>query len=97
MSLPFARHPRFTIFVVLALCGVFYLLSPGPAQYGYLSRPWKEYDGNLPARMERAHDIYDKLLKDRQGLIKKHGPHPKDIVKYVINVQLAKVVYLTFL
>ncbi|KAF9523667.1 methyltransferase domain-containing protein [Crepidotus variabilis] len=86
MSLPFARHPRFTIFVVLALCGVFYLLSPGPAQYGYLSRPWKEYDGNLPARMERAHDIYDKLLKDRQGLIKKHGPHPKDIVNFPPDV-----------
>jgi len=84
MSLPFAHHPRYTIFVVLALCGVFYLLSPegGPPHYGYLSSQWKEYDHDLPGRMDRAHHIYDRLLKDRQGLIKKHGPQPKDVINF---------------
>ncbi|KAF8957203.1 hypothetical protein BDZ97DRAFT_1847750 [Flammula alnicola] len=34
---------------------------------------------SLASRIERSKVIYDKLLKDRQGLIKKFGPTPKTI------------------
>lgn len=40
---------------------------------------FKMTDNDLPNRMDRANRIYDKMLKDRKGLIEKFGPHPKDI------------------
>jgi hypothetical protein len=36
-------------------------------------------DNDLSSRVERSTRIYDKLLTNRQGLIKKFGPTPQDI------------------
>ena len=37
-------------------------------------------DDTLTARLQRAEQIYNKVLKDRQGLIQKFGPLPSDVV-----------------
>lgn len=36
-------------------------------------------DQGLPSRVGRSHRIYDRLLEERQKLIKKFGPTPKDV------------------
>ena len=78
MSL-FARHTRFTLLVLVTILVVFLLLFSGPPA----TRSWRLSDADLPGRLERSHVIYEKLLKNRQELIKKFGPHPKDVVKCV--------------
>jgi len=39
-------------------------------------------DPDLPAKLQKSHEMYEKLLKDRQGLIKRFGPQPKDVEKF---------------
>jgi hypothetical protein len=39
----------------------------------------------LKIRVQRSHAIYDKLLVQREGLIKKFGPDPKDIALFPEN------------
>jgi len=79
MSL-FVRHTRFTLLTVLIILAVlFLLLFSEPSA----TRSWRLSDAGLSAKLERSHKIYENLLKDRQELIKKFGPHPKDIVKWV--------------
>jgi hypothetical protein len=73
----YARHPRYTLLAAVIVVGVLLLLMSGPPQYP----PFRIEDRDLPGRLEKSHEIYDKLLKQRQGLIKKFGPHPKDIQK----------------
>jgi len=76
----FARHTRLTLLALLTILVVFLLLSSSPPPAVQL---WHISDPDLSARLERSHNIYEKLLKSRQGLIKRFGPHPKDVVKYV--------------
>ena len=81
MSL-FVQHIRFTLLILLTILTDLFLLFSGPP----VMQPWHLSDAGLPARLERSHKIYEKLLKNRQELIKKFGPHPKDVVKWVSNV-----------
>jgi hypothetical protein len=75
------RHPRYTILVTVALITAFYLLVPhGPPAFIIK-------DNALATRVERSIEIYDKLLKNRQGLIKKFGPQPKDIALFPPDVE----------
>ncbi|EEB94850.1 hypothetical protein MPER_06273 [Moniliophthora perniciosa FA553] len=39
----------------------------------------------LPGRLAMADRIYDKLLEDRKGLIKKFGPNPDDLGMFPPN------------
>ncbi|KAF8883912.1 methyltransferase domain-containing protein [Gymnopilus junonius] len=73
------RHPRYAILVAIALLSSLYLLLPYSAPTGGI---YTLRDSTLPARVQRSIAIYDKLLKDRQGLIKKFGPNPKDIALF---------------
>ena len=70
------RHPRYAVLVTVALVTALYMLLPmSPSSPGMYTLK----DSTLPSRVQRSIMIYDKLLKARQGLIKKFGPSPKDI------------------
>lgn len=80
------RHPRYFIFVAVVLVLTFITLGPVPLPgrgeplvvYGTVG------DHNLPERIERSERIYQKTLKDREGLIKQFGPTPDDIEMCVV-------------
>ncbi|KDR78037.1 hypothetical protein GALMADRAFT_245009 [Galerina marginata CBS 339.88] len=79
MAAVWKRHPRYTMLVVAALVTTFYLLVPygaPPAHHFTLQ------DSSLASRVDRANVIYERLLKQREGLIKKFGPNPKDIALF---------------
>ncbi|KAF5329604.1 hypothetical protein D9619_009389 [Psilocybe cf. subviscida] len=70
-----SRHPRYSILVAVALLTTFYLLLPES-----LPAYRRTYDADLHGRVERSKAIYNKVLKDRKGLIKKFGEgDPKKI------------------
>lgn len=77
-----ARHPRYAALVAIALFTTFYLLTP---YGGGAHRARTLYDSDLPSRVERSKNIYDKLLKNRQGLIKRFGPTPNSVELYVVS------------
>ncbi|KAF7300284.1 hypothetical protein MKEN_01352500 [Mycena kentingensis (nom. inval.)] len=84
----YSTHPRYSLFILAVLAATVYLLAlydPDPAILGTTLRNLNAYD--LPGRLERSKRIYTKLLHERQGLIKKFGPAPKDIVLFPPNVQ----------
>lgn len=75
------RHPRYSILILAVLATTLYLLVP--IQHEGIAPPlFTMTDNDLPNRMERAHRIYDKVLKDRKVLIEKFGPSPKDIAAF---------------
>ncbi|KAJ8522215.1 hypothetical protein ONZ45_g1141 [Pleurotus djamor] len=77
------RHPRYSLFVFIVICGTLFLLSPynslpqvtGPQQQ-IVTVPT---DNDLPARIARSDRIYAKVLRDRKQLIKKFGPSPDQV------------------
>ncbi|KAF4568481.1 putative methyltransferase-like protein 24 [Pleurotus pulmonarius] len=77
------RHPRYTLFVFLVICGTFYMLSPYnldlPQQYSPVRTSTIYTDNGLPKRVERSDRIYSKVLRDRQAMIKKFGPTADDV------------------
>ncbi|KAF5339969.1 hypothetical protein D9611_012433 [Ephemerocybe angulata] len=80
------RHPKYAILVVVAILTTVYLLVPysGPvntARYDIVTR-----GADLVSRIQQSHDIYDRLLKNRKGLIKKFGPNPADIALFPPDV-----------
>lgn len=80
------RNPRYTLSVFVILAVTFYLLSPYQLSSQSLAPQVSSLTHNvhdLPARMERAERIYNKVLHDRQGLIRKFGPTPRDVEMYV--------------
>ncbi|KAH8082829.1 methyltransferase domain-containing protein [Cristinia sonorae] len=83
MSTVFHRHPRYAVLVFAILAGTVWLLfadSHGPIlQSG--SR-----DLSLSARVSRAENIYQKILKGRKGLIGKFGPTPEKITMFPPDV-----------
>jgi len=70
------RHPRYSLFVLCILITTFYLLSPYRAPSPSLQ------DLSLPSRIEQSEKIYNHLRKEREGLIKKFGPTPNDVVMF---------------
>jgi hypothetical protein len=74
------RHPRYSLTILITLLTTFYLLSPyqqpPPPRLSY--RP--PVDNGLPARLERAERKYEKMVSDRQAMIKKFGPTQYDVV-----------------
>ncbi|KAK1219265.1 hypothetical protein PQX77_018032 [Marasmius sp. AFHP31] len=76
-----SRHPKYFIFVFVVLASTFYLLSPinslpDTATFGL------RFKNDLAGRLERANVIYDKMLQDRKGLIRKFGPSPSDVMMF---------------
>ena len=85
MATVWLRHPRYSLLIFVTLITTFYLLfvsHEGPHQSFHV------HDDSLEARVLRSHLIYDKLLVQRQGLLKKYGPDPKDIAVYVVLFRL---------
>jgi hypothetical protein len=77
------RHPRYALSILLILATTFYFLWLDPTSSPSLHPPLSSANHNdhdLPARMERAERIYNKILHDRQSLIRKFGPKPTDVV-----------------
>ena len=76
MATVWLRHPRYSLLVFVTLITTFYLLFVPREQQHHV---FTLQDNSLDTRVQRSHTIYDKLLVQRQGLIKKFGPTPKDI------------------
>lgn len=93
MASVWQRHPRYSITVFVIILVTLFLLGPyhtpggleGPYVYGTMG------DHDLPARVARAVRIYDKVLRDRAGLIRKFGPTPNDVAMYVAYGSLLSV------
>jgi hypothetical protein len=79
---PWQRHPRYSLSVFLIIVATFYFLSQYESSH-YMptstSPVVAHNDHDLPSRMERAERIYNKVLHDRQGLIRKFGPTPNEV------------------
>ena len=82
MATVWLRHPRYSLLILVTLITTFYLLFV-PHQEQIHS--FHLQDHGLDARVQRSHRVYDKLLLQREGLIKKWGPTPKDIAVYVVS------------
>ncbi|TFY76898.1 hypothetical protein EWM64_g7118 [Hericium alpestre] len=90
MALLSTRHPRYTILLGVILVTAFFLLLPGsPYTYSLdtaypatasLQNAVVQVDNGLPARVRRSERIYQKMLKRREGLIRKYGPNPREVV-----------------
>jgi hypothetical protein len=81
MATVWLRHPRYSFIILFALITTFYLLfvpHEGPIHSFHVQ------DDSLETRVQRSHTIYDKFLVQREGLLKKWGPEPKDISVYVV-------------
>ena len=81
MATVWLRHPRYSLIILVTLITTCYLLfvpheQPTPS--------FLVQDDSLETRVQRSHTIYDKLLIQREGLLKKWGPNPKDIALYVV-------------
>lgn len=87
---PISRNPRYAVLIVVAVLTTVYLLSGSNLQAAYPSgrygRPIKNAD--LDTRIQQSSEIYDRLLENRKGLIKKFGPEPKDIALSVFSCSL---------
>ena len=85
MATVWLRHPRYSLLILVSIIATFYLLfvtHEPPTQLFHVQ------DASLESRVQRAHTIYDKFLVQRQGLLKKWGPNPKDISMYVVLFRL---------
>lgn len=77
------RHPRYSLLILVTLMTTFYLLFIARDRQ-ITSFHAQLQDNSLENRVQRSHTIYNKMLDQRQGLVKKFGPNPKDIALYVV-------------
>jgi hypothetical protein len=77
------RHPRYFLLVALVLTATFLILNPYQPPPPTDSYAAYIRDSTLPARIERAERVYQKVIADRKELIQKYGPTSRDIVMYV--------------
>jgi hypothetical protein len=78
MATVWLRHPRYSLLIFVSLITTFYLLFL-PHEHDQPIQPFHVQDNSLETRVQLSHSIYDKLLAQREGLLKKFGPNPKDI------------------
>lgn len=72
----FQRHPRYALFSAVSLLATFLLLAsqhapPPPPSFVIDSFTPSE---ELQHRLEYAEEVYQKMLRQREGLIQKFGP-----------------------
>ncbi|EJD03272.1 uncharacterized protein FOMMEDRAFT_20423 [Fomitiporia mediterranea MF3/22] len=79
----FQRHPRYSLFSAVALLVTFLLLAsqhaPPPPM---IIDNFTTSAGDLQARLDHAESVYQKMLRQRQGLVKKFGPTPDKVVMF---------------
>ncbi|TDL19847.1 hypothetical protein BD410DRAFT_791734 [Rickenella mellea] len=84
----FQRHPRYSLFTGFVLLATFLLLAsqhaPPP---GFSGAGGPVADPFLKNRLATSERIYQKLLTDRKGLIKKFGPTPDKISLFPPDVE----------
>ncbi|THU93793.1 hypothetical protein K435DRAFT_861171 [Dendrothele bispora CBS 962.96] len=87
MAIVWGRHPKYALFVFVVLATTFYLLDPFSLPPPEPLPPLNidSLKGELPKRLARADAIYDKVLADRQGLIRHFGPTPQDVMMFPPN------------
>jgi hypothetical protein len=84
------RHPRYVLLVFFFFFCTLYFFYP--IQQHPTFKPIYIFQHNtLSNRLERSDHIYEKSLTSRQGMIKKFGPAPKDIILYVQVFTLSNV------
>ncbi|KAJ8079363.1 hypothetical protein PM082_021867 [Marasmius tenuissimus] len=72
-------QPKFAVLTFVVLAAFFYLFSPFDSKPAGVRIP---YDPTLRSRLAQSDAIYDRVLEDRKGLIKKFGPTPADIAMF---------------
>ncbi|KAK7455844.1 hypothetical protein VKT23_010881 [Stygiomarasmius scandens] len=87
MTIVWGRHPKYALFVFVVLATTFYLLDPFSMPEPTPLPPLRidAAKGELAKRLARADTIYDKMLVDRQELIKQFGPTPQDVMMFPPN------------
>ncbi|KAF8126335.1 methyltransferase domain-containing protein [Boletus edulis] len=78
MPLVWQRHPRYFISVAIVIVTTIYLLNPYQSLRTDLYEPAIR-DSDLSARVERAEQVYSKMVADRKEMIRKFGPTARDI------------------
>ncbi|KAL4078085.1 methyltransferase domain-containing protein [Scleroderma citrinum] len=73
------RHPRYFLFMTLIIAATIYFLIPSQSPIRSNSFATLVRDTGLPARLERAEQVYQKVVSDRKDMIRKHGPTPRHI------------------
>lgn len=82
MATVWLRHPRYSLLIFVTFITTFYLLFL-PHGHEQPIQSFHVQDNSLETRVQLSHSIYDKILAQREGLLKKFGPNPKDIALYV--------------
>lgn len=77
------RHPRYFVSIALIIAATIYFLIPSQAPIQSISFGALVRDTGLPARLERAEQVYQKVVSDRKDMIRKYGPTPRHIHMYV--------------
>ncbi|KAF9241295.1 methyltransferase domain-containing protein [Melanogaster broomeanus] len=85
MPLVWHRHPRYFIFVALAMLTTIYMLNPYQSPLRTDSYAAYIRNNELPARLERAERVYSKTIADRKEMIRKFGPTPREILMFPPN------------
>ncbi|KAJ3748477.1 hypothetical protein DFH05DRAFT_563208 [Lentinula detonsa] len=82
----FPRHLRYALFLFLVLMPSFYFIFPLRREPTLipLRLPPNDFT-DLTHRMAQAEALYQKALKDRDGLIARYGPHPTDLDMFPPN------------
>lgn len=78
-DMPWQRHPRYFLFMALIVMATIYFLIPSQSPIQSNSFAALVRDTGLPARLERAEQVYQKVISDRKDMIRKYGPTPRHI------------------
>ncbi|KAI6115491.1 methyltransferase domain-containing protein [Pisolithus croceorrhizus] len=73
------RHPRYLLLIALVISATVYLLLPSQSSTTSDSFASLVRDTRLPARLQRAERVYQKVISDRKDMIRKYGPTSRHI------------------
>lgn len=85
-SINIQRNPRYALFLILFVFLVFLYLhapdfQPPPPVFSLKGLPGDE---DVKARVAYAEEGYQRMVKNREKLIKKYGPTPDKVAMYVL-------------
>ena len=85
MALMLQRNPRYVL-LVLVVCAITFFFVTN-SNFGHTYAPIDvsglPSDPSLANRIARSEKMYQRTLEKREGLLKKHGPTPSQVVMYV--------------
>jgi len=84
--LVFLRNPRYTICLVLILVPALYLILPLRLDPSITTLRFSNNElTDVSFRMAQSEAIYQKIIGERDGLIKRYGPHSSDLENFPPN------------